>query len=445
MLRFPRGLYSDVRIEEVWSTSAGLVLGRLEQFVSRHYTAAFVRVWDGSRWYYSSTSSVDSIQSELDSLAAMAAPSEAILDDPVVRRLGGNKESRLLFGSDHVAGVPSRDKLDRLRTSSEPLERRGGLTDRRCHYVDSHKRKTFTSSLGADLEFDRQTVLLVAAFETVHGSSRLQESCHVGARTFGDLPDLVPALEKRLDEASEFVRGSKPVDGGRMPVILSPMAAGIFAHESFGHKSEADFMLGDESMLSEWAVGRRVGSEDLNIVDDGTVPGPGYNAYDDEGTASRRTWLVRDGLLAGRLHSASTATALGEECTGNARSISFEYEPIPRMTTTFILPGRETFDGLVSGIDDGLFVKTVKHGSGLSTFTLAPSMSYRIRAGRLAEPVGVSVITGSVMETLGMIDGLSDTLDLEGAGGGGCGKMEQYPLPVGFGGPFIRVGAMEVR
>ncbi len=445
MLRFPPGLYSDVRIEEVWSTTAGLVLGRLEQFVSRHYRAAFIRVWDGVRWYYASTSTVDSIQSELDSLASMASGRDGIADDPVVRRFRRNTGKTLLFESNHVADVPSRDKLDRLRASDEPMERRSGLTDRRCYYLDNHKRKTFLSSLGADLEFDRQTLLLAAAFETSHGSSRLQESCHVGARTFGDLPDLGPALEERLDEASGFVRGSKPVDGGRMPVILSPMAAGIFAHESFGHKSEADFMLGDEAALAEWAVGRPVGSGDLNIVDDGTVPGPGYNAYDDEGTASGRTWLIRDGRLAGRLHSASTAAALGEEPTGNARSISFEYEPIPRMTTTFILPGRETFDGLVSGIDDGLFVKTVKHGSGLSTFTLAPSMSWRIRGGRLAEPVGVSVITGNVMETLGLIDGLSDTLDLEGAGGGGCGKMEQYPLPVGFGGPFVRVGAMEVR
>jgi len=445
MLNFPRGLYSDVRIEEVWSTSAGLVLGKLEQFVSRHYRAAFIRVWDGVRWYYAATSSVDSIQSELDSLAAMASPAEDILDDPVVRRLGCATGRSILFDAGHVAGVETSDKLAKLRSSAEPLERRAGLADSRCYYIDNNKRKTFLSSLGADLEFDRQTVLLVAAFEVAHGESRLREKCHVGAGTFADLPDLVPVLEERLDEAASFVRDSRPVDGGRMPVVLSPMAAGIFAHESFGHKSEADFMLGDESMLAEWAMGRRVGSEELNIVDDGTVSGPGYNAYDDEGTPSRRTWLVRDGLLAGRLHSASTAAALGEEPTGNARSISFEYEPIPRMTTTFILPGRETFDGLVSGIDDGLFVKTVNHGSGLSTFTLAPSMSYRIRGGRLAEPVGVSVITGDVMETLGLIDGLSGELDLRGAGGGGCGKMEQYPLPVGFGGPFVRVGAMEVR
>ncbi|MCC6871457.1 MAG: hypothetical protein IT351_03650 [Candidatus Fermentibacter sp.] len=245
MLNFPRGLYSDVRIEEVWSTSAGLVLGKLEQFVSRHYRAAFIRVWDGVRWYYASTSSVDSIQSELDSLAAMASPAEDILDDPVVRRLGCATGRSILFDAGHVAGVETSDKLAKLRSSAEPLERRASLADSRCYYIDNNKRKTFLSSLGADLEFDRQTVLLVAAFEVAHGESRLREKCHVGAGTFADLPDLVPVLEERLDEAASFVRDSRPVDGGRMPVVLSPMAAGIFAHESFGHKSEADFMLGD--------------------------------------------------------------------------------------------------------------------------------------------------------------------------------------------------------
>lgn len=445
MMRFPAGLYSDVRIEEVWSTTAGLVLGKLEQFVSRHYRAAFIRVWDGRRWFYASTSEPGAIQAELDSLASMASPSDGILDDPVVRCFERNTGKRILFDSSHVASVPTADKLDKLRASAEPMEGRSDLSDRRCYYVDNHKRKTFLSSLGADIEFDRQSVILAAVFEMTRGGSRVRETSHVSSQSFHDIGDLVPLLEERLEEASGFVRDSKPVDGGRMPVILSPLAAGIFAHESFGHKSEADFMLGDEAALAEWSIGRTVGSDELSIVDDGTISGMGYNAFDDEGTASGRTWLVRDGRLAGRLHSAVTAAALREKPTGNARSVSFEFEPIPRMTTTFILPGKETFDGLVSGIDDGLFVKTVNHGSGLSTFTLAPSMSWRIRDGRLAEPAGVSVITGNVMETLGLIDGLSDGLDLNGPGLGGCGKMEQHPLPVGFGGPYVRVGAMEVR
>jgi TldD protein len=238
---------------------------------------------------------------------------------------------------------------------------------------------------------------------------------------------------------------AEPVPPGEYPVILSPLAAGIFAHESFGHKSEADFMVGDETMMREWAMGTRVGSPMLSIVDDGSERGTGFTPFDDEGSKAEKTWLVRDGVLSGRLHSASTAAALNEEPTGNARSVSFEYQPIPRMTTTYILPGESSFDELVSGIDKGLLVETIKHGSGLSTFTLAPNTAHWIRGGKVAEPVNASVISGNVMETLGLIDGLSDKLDLLSMPGGGCGKNEQYPLPVGFGGPWVRVSRMNVR
>ncbi|NLP04411.1 TldD/PmbA family protein, partial [Candidatus Fermentibacteria bacterium] len=251
--------------------------------------------------------------------------------------------------------------------------------------------------------------------------------------------------ESRLERSAVFLRESVPVEPGDYTVIMSPFAAGIFAHESFGHKSEADFMTGDETMMREWAMGSRVGSEMLSIADDGTIPGTGYTPFDDEGTPAGRTWLVKNGMLSGRLHSASTAAALDEEATGNARSIGFEYEPIPRMTTTFIEAGGRTREQLFREVDRGIFVESVLHGSGLSTFTLAPSLAWMIRGGEVAEPVRIAVMTGSVMETLGRIDGLSDEVEIVSIPGGGCGKHEQYPLPVGFGGPHVRVRGLCVR
>ena len=134
-----------------------------------------------------------------------------------------------------------------------------------------------------------------------------------------------------------------------------------------------------------------------------------------------------------------------EEATGNARSIGFEYEPIPRMTTTFIEAGSSTREKLFREVDRGIFVESVLHGSGLSTFTLAPSLAWMIRGGEVAEPVRIAVMTGSVMETLGRIDGLSDEVEIVSIPGGGCGKHEQYPLPVGFGGPHVRVRGLCVR
>ena len=134
-----------------------------------------------------------------------------------------------------------------------------------------------------------------------------------------------------------------------------------------------------------------------------------------------------------------------QDLTGNARSLNFEFEPIVRMTTTYILPGDKKLDELISEVKEGIFVETIKHGSGMSTFTLAPSISYMIRDGKIAEPVNISVISGNVFETLNLIDGVSDKLTLLSFSMGGCGKMEQAPLPVGFGGPYVRVKELDVR
>ena len=204
-------------------------------------------------------------------------------------------------------------------------------------------------------------------------------------------------------------------------------------------------MIGDETMIKEWAIGKRVGAPILNIIDTGTLPGAGYVPFDDEGCKARVNDIVKDGILAGRLHSSYTAAILEEQPTGNARATGFEFEPIVRMTTTYIGAGQDTFAGLLAPIEEGIYIDDLYHGSGMSTFTIAPKRAYMIRNGQLAEPVLVSVITGNVMKTLEEIDGASDEVQLFSFAMGGCGKMEQYPLPVGFGGPYIRAHGMRVQ
>ena len=70
---------------------------------------------------------------------------------------------------------------------------------------------------------------------------------------------------------------------------------------------------------------------------------------------------------------------------------------------------------------------------------------YKIENGKITTPLKVSVVTGNVFSTLDEIDGISEEFELLSFVGGGCGKMEQYPLPVGFGGPFIRVKKLNVQ
>ena len=97
---------------------------------------------------------------------------------------------------------------------------------------------------------------------------------------------------------------------------------------------------------------------------------------------------------------------------------------------------------LFADIELGVYIHDWKHGSGMSSFTIAPSKSYMIRNGKIAEPVRVSVVTGNVMETLHLIDAVSKDLQTDA---GSCGKMEQSGLPVAMGGPYTRVRKLNVQ
>lgn len=157
-------------------------------------------------------------------------------------------------------------------------------------------------------------------------------------------------------------------------------------------------------------------SELVSIIDCGELKGRGFTPFDDEGTRCKKTYLIKNGILNKRLHSCSTASSLGEEPTGNARAVNFEYEPTVRMTTTYIEPGTKSMDGLIEGIEKGIFVK---RGTGMSDFTLNPLMCYMMREGKIAEPVNETVITGNVFETLNEIDCISKGFEIYSSAIGG--------------------------
>lgn len=445
MFKFPKNLYTDVRIEDVFETNIVYTLGELEESKVRKYKAAFLRVFDGKRWYYSSISDVDSIQDEIDKLCNMAKPNVNLNENPIVKKFEVNKGQYLKFNNHSVEDITKEEKDELLKSLFHVIEGRESIKMWKATYIDCRKKFQFYSSKGADLAFDTQRAGFALNFNLVNGHKKLSETYLKCFNYYRDLKVEEHEVKAFIEKCEEFLINSEKVNPGRYIVVLSPEVAGVFAHESFGHKSESDFMVGDETMKREWALGKKVGADILSIVDDGQEMGNGYVSFDHEGTKARKTYLIKDGVLTGRLHSASTAAQLQEELTGNARSINYEFEPIVRMTSTYILPGDKTKEELFSEIKDGFYIETFKHGSGMSTFTIAPSLAYRIENGKIAEPVDISVITGNVFETLLEIDGLSNELEICSSPLGGCGKMEQYPLPVGLGGPYVRVKNMNVQ
>ena len=445
MYQFPEGFYTDVREETVHATTITIENGVLKENKTKKEQGVIIRLYDGRRWYISSTTESGKVQQEIDSLAGMAIFCPNIEDDPVVKKYEINQEVQLRYKDCDVSLVPNAWKLAVAEQYADCLKACEKIPRWKVYYVDNHTRKHIVSSKGCDVTFDTQNCCVAPRYVLMKDEKPFYGRKDIYRMKFEELKGHEKELEELIREDLDYNENAVPVEPGEYTCIFSPAVTGVFAHESFGHKSEADFMVGDENMKREWAIGTRGGAELWNIVDTGMEEGSGYVPFDDEGTRAKKTYLIRDGILSGRLHSAMTAAALKEELTGNARAVSFQFEPIVRMTATYVEPGKSTKEELIAGVKKGIYISDYNHGSGMSTFTIAPNKAYMIRDGHLAEPVKISVITGNVMHTLHEIDGLSAEFELCSFALGGCGKMEQFPLRVGMGGPYMRVNHLTVQ
>jgi predicted Zn-dependent protease len=230
------------------------------------------------------------------------------------------------------------------------------------------------------------------------------------------------------------------VKGGAYPVVLDNELAGVFIHEAFGHLSEADFVYENPQAREMMTLGRRFGRPVLNVGDNGAAPGlRGTLPFDDEGTRTQDTPLIRDGILVGRLHSRETAATLGERPTGNARAISFRHPPIVRMTNTYIANGSGTFEGLIRDIKLGVYACAAFGGQTmLENFSFTAAYGHMIRDGKVAELVKDVVLAGNLFQTLDRIERIAGDFRWNQMGGG-CGKGGQMPLPVTEGAPHVRI------
>lgn len=255
--------------------------------------------------------------------------------------------------------------------------------------------------------------------------------------------EVVKGLEERAEQvakdAVELLSAPK-VTPGLYTVILDPKLAGVFTHEAFGHLSEADFLSENPDFREKMELGEKFGPDELSIVDDGTLQGEnGSFGYDDEGVPSQKTYLIKDGILVGRLHSRETAALMGEEPTGNARAVSYLYPPIVRMSNTFIESRDYQLERMISEVDDGIYAADILGGNtDLEMFTFSAQKAYRIVRGKIKGIIRDVILSGNVLDTLKKIDAIGNDLSLLG-GLGGCGKGRQSPLPVSDGSPHLRI------
>ena len=252
------------------------------------------------------------------------------------------------------------------------------------------------------------------------------------------------AIDGALAQALTNLR-SVAAPAGEMPVVLGPGWCGVLLHEAVGHGLEGDFNRKGTSAFSG-RIGERVGAPGVTVVDDGAMEQRrGSLTMDDEGTPTRRNVLIEDGILKGYLQDRLNARLMGMEPTGSGRRESFAHAPMPRMTNTFMLAGNDNPGELVERVKDGIFAKSFGGGQVDITngkFVFSCTEAYRIRGGKIAEPVKGATLIGDGPTVLTRIRGIGNDLALD-EGVGVCGKGGQS-IPAGVGQPSLLIDGITV-
>ncbi|MEW6545405.1 MAG: TldD/PmbA family protein [Bacillota bacterium] len=314
------------------------------------------------------------------------------------------------------------------------------VTTSQVFYQEKFTRLWLCTSHGTSIYQEKLDLSgVVAAVATRGGLTQIARHGFGSSRDFG----VARGLESRVEEVCRLATAlldAPVVQAGEYPVVCDSRLAGVFVHEAFGHLSEADDLAENPALQQVMRLGRRFGRDILNIYDSGLDRGArGYLAYDDEGTPTEKTYLIKEGVLVGRLHSRESAGRLGERPTGNARALDFRFPPICRMRNTGIDPGTASFQDLLEGIELGVYAVDSYGGeTNGEMFTFTAGYGRMIRNGELAELVREVKLTGNVFHTLENIDAIGREVGTE-EGPGGCGKGAQAPLPVSHWSPPIRI------
>lgn len=306
-------------------------------------------------------------------------------------------------------------------------------------YADAKRVVIFCNSAGSYILQEKYDLGMNLVPIGVHKGQTQMDSVTCGSSN--DF-SVVFGHEKAVEAACQRVvqlLDAPPIKGGVYTVIANQTLAGTFAHEAFGHTSEGEKVYENKRLQEIMKLGAEFGSSVLNIYDTGLVEGSrGAIVYDDEGVAAQHTDLITAGILSGRLHSRETAGKMGEPATGNARAVSYKYPPIPRMRITCIAGGETPLEDMIKSVKLGVYACDAFGGQGGEMFTFTAGRGYMIRDGRLEEMVKDVTLSGNLFVTLKNITMIGDDFQIHEAGGG-CGKGEQFPLPVATGAPHILI------
>ncbi|MBD3185152.1 TldD/PmbA family protein [Candidatus Poribacteria bacterium] len=396
--------YADIRIIRINNESVSAKNEKVSGIGKSEDEGFGVRVLANGAWGFASSSNLtrDEIQKVAAEAVEIARASATLKETDVV--LAPEDTHVDVWKSSYEKDpfeVSLETKIDLLLKINAEMMKVKDIKVANAHMNFMREHQFFASSEGSFIE---QEILRSGAgySATAVGNDDMQTrsypDSHGGqymAKGY-EVIEETPLLENALQTAEE---ASALLKAPRCPervadLILGGSQLALQIHESIGHPTELDRVLGTEanyagtSFVTTDKLGNfQYGSPVVNVVADSTIPyGLATIGYDDEGVTAQKWHLIKDGLFSGYLTSRETAPVIGEERSkGAMRAHGWERIPLIRMTNISLMPGEWTLDDLIADTKDGVYMETNKSWSidqKRLNFQFGTELAWEIKNGK---------------------------------------------------------------
>lgn len=435
--------FADARLEDRKIATMLVVNEELRDFQDMSKKGVGIRVLVDGSWGQSSTSRLDSdsILDATERAVKMAKHNAGKVGKKVtLEGVGSIKKSIEAHVKKNPADVDFETKLSFSMDLCKAQRVDDRVVNTNSRYGERTYRFMLVNSLGSELEWEEIRTLAMAHAVAAEGEKReFSYDVEDGTRGY-ELIDEMDANEMGSRVGSEAVEllGAKRPPNGMMTVITDPDISGLLAHEVMGHASEADEVVKNRSFLTPM-VGKRVATDLITMIDDGTYPGAnGTIPFDSEGSPSTHTLIIEKGIYRGYMHSLETAAEMGVRPTGNGRAEDFSRRIWVRMTNTYFDKGSDNLEEMVQETKEGIL--TAKAMRGMEDpvgggFEAVALKGYILKDGEVTDPIPSFTLTGSALDILNTVDMVSKEFKLSG---GTCGKGDEDWVNVSSGGPYVR-------
>lgn len=416
--------YTDVRIGRYLNQFLITREDKVQNVVNTESYGLGVRVIANGSWGFAATDKLDndSIAKAAGLAVQIAKENSRLLTEPVqlAPQKGYGEVSWKTPIEKNAFEVPIKEKADLLLAVNAAATKNG------ASYVDSNlflvnEQKYFASTDGSYIDQDIHRIWPVfnitkidaktGKFETRASlsSPRGMGYEYLNPRTSDKIDSITKLYKDRYDmledaglaavQASEKHK-AKSVEAGKYDLVLDPSHLWLTIHESTGHPSELDRVLGYEAnfagtsflTLDKWQSKKfNYGSKLVNIIADKTQPySLGAVGYDDEGVGTKKWNIIQDGVLVNYQAIRDQAHIIGlKESQGCCYADSWSDVQFQRMPNISLQPGKTplTPSGLIKNVEKGIYI--VGDGSysidqQRYNFQFSGQLFYEIKNGKIA-------------------------------------------------------------